>query len=253
MIAPGLFSDKDPSKMNNDSDKRNPPEEHTRIDFFTVMGHDLKSPLNAVESYLDIMQGKILGEDIDAYMPIIGNCFARLNQMRELITDVVDFSRLDSPETPRSLISVDLSKIAHAVLNSFSAQAQERNISISTEIEDAVIIEAEAKEIELIIRHLAGNAIKYNTEGGSVRVTVRRSGPSIELIVSDTGIGISEQDRQRLFQAFVRIKNKDTQDIRGTGLGLAIVKRLVDLYKGSISVASKPGIETVFSVVLPAL
>ena len=74
----------------------------------------------------------------------------------------------------------------------------------------------------------------------------------IELVVLDTGIGISEQDRQRLFQPFVRIKNKKTQDIRGTGLGLAIVKKLVELYQGSISVKSEPGKGTSFSAVLSA-
>lgn len=238
--------------MSDTPDKKNPPEEKTRIDFFTVLSHDLKSPLNAVESYLDIMQGKILGEDIDAYMPILANCFARLNQMRELITDVVDFSRLQSPSATRRLTSLDLSKIAHAVLKTFTSQAQERNITISPEIEDAVTIEAEAREIELILKHLVDNAIKYNNEGGSVLVTIRRSGPSVNLSVSDTGIGISEQDRQRLFQAFVRIKNKKTQDIRGTGLGLAIVKKLVELYQGSISVKSEPGKGTSFSAVLSA-
>lgn len=238
--------------MDDYPDEKKPADKAEQIDLYTVLGHDLKSPLNAVESYLDIMQGKILGEDIDSYMPILTNCFARLQQMRELITDVVDYSRLQSPSASRRLIAVDLSKIAHAVLNTFSAQAQERNITMTPEIEDAVTIEADAKEIELIIKHLVGNAIKYNTEGGSVHVTIKRSGPSIELRVSDTGIGISEEDRQRLFQAFVRIKNKDTQDIRGTGLGLSIVKKLVELYQGSISVKSEPGKGTTFSAVLSA-
>jgi two-component system phosphate regulon sensor histidine kinase PhoR len=234
--------------MNNQLREKQSEGGERSFDVFTVLSHDLKSPLNAVESYLDIMINRILGETIDSYMPILNNCVARLHQMRELITDVADWSSIQSPSSSRTLTTIDISKMAHAILDMYQEKARVRNIAVSAAIEDALTMKAVGKEINLILRHLIDNAIKYNKDNGSVAVAIRKADSHIDITVADTGIGMTAEEQSRLFQEFVRIKNNKTQGINGTGLGLAIIKKLVERYGGRISVESKPGIGTAFSL-----
>lgn len=220
------------------------------FDIFTVLGHDLKSPLNAVEAYLEIILGRVLGDSLDSYMPILEKSVARLHHMRELITDVVDWSRMQQPSPTRSLTTLDVSKITRSILDGYEKEAQGRNITVSADIEDNLTMKAAAREIELIVWHLMDNAVKYNRDNGSVSVTMKRAGPHIILNVADTGIGMNAQEQARLFGEFVRIKNSKTQDIRGTGLGLAIIKKLSELYQGTVSVESEPDRGTTFSLII---
>lgn len=236
--------------MNDQLREKRSEGEGTSFDIFTVLSHDLKSPLNAVESYLDIMTNKILGETIDPYMPILEKSIARLHQMRELITDISDWSRIQSTSTSRILTAIDVSMMAHTILDTYQEKARARNIAISAAIEDAVTMEAVGREIDLILRHLIDNAIKYNKDKGSVSVTVKKAGPYIDITVADTGIGMTAEEQARLFQEFVRIKNNKTQGINGTGLGLVIIKKLVDLYGGSVSIVSEPDQGTTVSLTL---
>lgn len=236
--------------MDDLPEKRPPADQGISFDIFTVLGHDLKSPLNAVESYLEIMRNRVLGDVLDPYMPILENSVARLNQMRELITDVVDWARIQQPSSSRSLTALDVSKTARAILDGYVKEAQTRNIAISTDIEDGLSIKAVAREIELIFRHLISNAIRYNKDKGSITLTIKREDSHIAVKMTDTGIGLSAEEQARLFGEFVRIKNSKTQDIRGTGLGLAIVKKLVELYQGTVSVESEPDNGSIFSLIL---
>jgi two-component system phosphate regulon sensor histidine kinase PhoR len=229
---------------------RQSSDKRVSIDIFTVLGHDLKSPLSAVESYLEIILNRVLGDGLDPYMPILENSIARLHQMRELITDVVDWSKIQQPSSSRSLSAMDASKTVRRILDGYVKEAQGRNITVSADIEDGLTMKAASNEIELIVRHLVDNAIKYNRDNGSVRITLKRAGPNIALNVADTGIGMTAEEQARLFVEFVRIKNSQTQDIKGTGLGLAIMKKLIALYQGTVSVESEPNIGTTFSVIL---
>jgi signal transduction histidine kinase len=236
--------------MDDLPEKKPPADQGISFDIFTVLGHDLKSPLNAVESYLEIIRTRVLGDDLDPYMQILENSVARLHQMRELITDVVDWARIEQPSSSRTLTLLDISKTAHAILDGYVKEAQTRNIAISADIEDGLTMKAVAKEIELIFQHLISNAIKYNKENGSVSLTIKKTDSHIAVTVTDTGIGLSSEDQARLFGEFVRIKNSKTQDIRGTGLGLAIVKKLVEFYQGAVSLKSEPDNGSTFSLIL---
>ncbi|HOW99175.1 MAG TPA: HAMP domain-containing sensor histidine kinase [Deltaproteobacteria bacterium] len=232
-------------------DEKAPEDKNSPFDVFTVLGHDLKSPLNAVEAYLEIIRGKVLGDSVDAYLAILGNSIARLHQMRELITDVVDWARIQTPDSPRSLTALDVGKTARGVIERHREAARAAGVSLSEEIEDGLTMQAVPREIELVIGHLVDNAIKYNRAGGAVRLVAGRAGSGIALNVSDTGIGLEPGEQALLFREFTRIKNGRTQDVRGTGLGLAIVKRLVGAYMGRIHVESEPDRGTTFCLFLP--
>lgn len=220
------------------------------FDIFTVLGHDLKSPLNAVDQYLQIIRDKMLGDNIESYLEIVERSLVRLIQMRELITDVTDWAKIQAPSAPRSLSTLDLSMTARVVLDGFQTEAQKRNIRISSEIEDGLTMRASSWEIDLIFRHLVGNAVRYNKEGGEVMLRMQKAGPRITVSVSDTGIGMSAEEQAQLFREFGRIKNKNTQSIKGTGLGLVIVKQLLEFYQGTLTLVSAPDRGTTFSLQL---
>jgi signal transduction histidine kinase len=105
-------------------------------------------------------------------------------------------------------------------------------------------------EIEIVLNNLISNAVKYNRDNGTVTVKLSDSPDEVVMTVSDTGIGMSEEERERLFGEFVRIKNDKTRNILGSGLGLNIVKRIAALYDGRVSVESTPDVGSTFSVVL---
>jgi signal transduction histidine kinase len=129
--------------------------------------------------------------------------------------------------------------------------AIQRNVKIHRDFSDQLLIKADPDEIEIILNNLLSNAVKYNKDGGEVHLGLSNGGSNIEVRVEDTGIGISEENMEKLFKDFTRIKTVETRNITGSGLGLSITKRMVEQYGGSISVDSKPGRGTVFFVSLP--
>ena len=128
--------------------------------------------------------------------------------------------------------------------------AKERNITIELKGDENIHFNADTGEIEIILNNLVSNAVKYNRDNGRVEVILKNQTDGITITVSDTGIGMSQEDTARLFEDFVRIKNEKTRNILGSGLGLSIVKKLTHLYNGDISVTSTPNEGTTFVVTL---
>jgi two-component system, sensor histidine kinase and response regulator len=222
-----------------------------RFQFLSVLSHELKSPLNAIEGYLKIMEEKQVGENLNDYMSMIDRSLVRIKSMRNLIIDMLDLTRLESGKKSRKLKMIDLKELAQMAIDTIKPMSIQHSISVISEIDDDVVFEADQDEIEIIFNNLLSNAVKYNRDGGEIRFYVRRTDSDIEIVVSDTGIGISDEDLPKLFEEFSRIKNNETRNISGTGLGLSITKKMIELYKGTIDIDSKPNFGTTFTVKLP--
>ena len=222
-----------------------------RFQFLSVLSHELKSPLNAIEGYLKIMEEKQVGENINDYMSMIDRSLIRIKGMRNLIIDMLDLTRLESGKKTRHLTKVDLNYLANMAIDTVKPMAIQHNVNIITDIDEEITITADSDEIEIIFNNLLSNAVKYNRENGEVQFIVRPYKSGIEIIVSDKGIGISEENLPKLFEEFSRIKTAETRNISGTGLGLSITKKMIELYNGSINVESEPGVGTTFTVRLP--
>lgn len=223
-----------------------------RFQFLSVLSHELKSPLNAIEGYLKIMQDKQVGDNIDDYQAMIDRSLVRIKGMRNLIMDLLDITRLESGAKKRDIKKIDLVEIAKLSKDTVEPLAIQKNVKIHLDLPESQIFNGDSNELEIIFNNLLSNAIKYNVESGNVYFCMDEKNGEIVLKVRDTGIGISEEDLPRLFGEFSRIKNSKTRDITGSGLGLNIVKRMVELYKGSISVESEPDKGTTFTIFLPA-
>ncbi len=222
-----------------------------RFQFLSVLSHELKSPINAVEGYLRIMQEKQVGENVEDYMEMIERSLVRMSGMRNLIMDMLDLTRIESGKKKRVLKQVDLAEIATLAIHTMVPMAIQRNVKMILSTDKPFLVTADSEELEIILNNLISNAVKYNIDNGKVDVVLNRKKDKVEIKVIDTGIGIKEDDQEQLFQEFSRIKTSQTKHISGSGLGLSIVKKMVELYKGEIKLLSKPGLGTTVSVILP--
>jgi signal transduction histidine kinase len=142
-------------------------------------------------------------------------------------------------------------EIARLAMDTIEPMAIQQNVKVYLHAPDKVIFNADKDELEIIFNNMISNAVKYNKEGGEVNICIKPKNDSIEITVKDTGIGMTEEESNMLFQEFVRIKNSKTRNITGSGLGLSIVKKLVEEnYDGSIEVESKPDVGSCFKVKL---
>ncbi|NLJ44046.1 MAG: hybrid sensor histidine kinase/response regulator [Bacteroidales bacterium] len=222
-----------------------------RYQFLSVLSHELKAPLNAVEGYLRMMQEKQSGELVDDYAIPIDRSLQRIQSMRNLIMDLLDFTKIRLERKEEKVEEVHLSTIASNAIVTVQPYAIQMEVTVSMNVISDAIMMADPTDLEIIFNNLVSNSVKYNKRGGKAEVTIDENDNEVIISFSDTGIGINETDRENLFSEFVRIKNEKTKNITGSGLGLSIVRKVVELYNGSIFVDSVPDIGTTFTVRLP--
>ena len=223
-----------------------------RFEFIRVLGHELKAPLNAVAGYLNLIKERSQGDNLAAYDEMIARSMIRIDGMNKLIHDLLDLTRIESGQKNRKPAMVDLVAAAQVAIEAVRPEAQTRNISVELHSNGSLPIMADAGELEMIFNNLLSNAVKYNRDGGSVDVALTRRKSQVVIAVADSGIGMTKDNIERIFDEFVRIRTKDTAQVDGTGLGLSIVKKLVQFYGGNISVESQPDMGTTITVVLNA-
>jgi len=235
--------------------KLNNQEKQLRNKFLAILSHELKLPLSAIEGYLRIMKDKLSGDRIEDYDEMINRSLERMKGIRSLITDLLDLTKIESDRQNRVKRKIDITDIAANSCDAITPLAIQKNVKITVEAEPKQLyFLAEPETMEIIFNNLISNAVKYNRDNGEVKCSITELPDYVEITVSDTGIGMSEDDLPKLFQEFVRIKNEKTVKITGSGLGLSITKKIVEeYYNGTISVKSTPDEGTTFTVKLPVV
>ena len=219
-----------------------------RFQFISVLGHELKAPINAIEGYLGIMSDKVLGSEIEKYDDMVNRSLVRIRGMKKMIADLLDLTRIESGKKVRHLDMVNVTEIAKMAIETVEVAARERNISIELHADDEIPMEADASEIEIIMNNLVSNAVKYNRDNGKVDIFIEQNDGKISISVKDTGIGMTQQEADSLFTEFKRIKNEKTRNILGSGLGLSILKKISAMYNGNVGVTSEPDVGSTFTV-----
>ena len=224
-----------------------------RFQFLSVLSHELKSPINAVEGYLNIMKDRQAGENLEDYDMMINRSLERIKGMRTLIMDLLDLTKLETGKKTRQFTKVDLCEIARISIDAMNLMAIQKNVKLHFECnEPNIYINGDSEDMEIIFNNLLSNAVKYNKNDGSVYCNIQSDAGKIKISVIDSGIGMAEEDIGKLFKEFTRIKNEKTKGISGSGLGLSIVKKLVEeLYSGTITIQSKPDEGTTFIIEFP--
>ena len=218
-----------------------------RFELIRVLGHELKAPLNAIEGYLHLIKEQPDAERLALY---VSRSLFRVSGMRKLIEDLLDMTQIESGHKNRHLTSVDVREVTQQAIETWKLDADSREIKIVLHSDDDVLMTADRGEIEMLLNNLLSNAVKYNRAGGEVTIRLAKQDSVVSIAVTDTGIGISDSERSRLFKEFVRIRNGKTRDIPGSGLGLSIVKKLAALYEGDVTIESTPDAGSTFAVSL---
>ncbi|HTW93031.1 MAG TPA: response regulator [bacterium] len=222
-----------------------------RFEFISVLAHELKSPLAAVEGYLRIIQEKSAGDSLAAYETMVGRSLTRLEGMRKMIFDILDLTRIESGQKKRELVETDLREAAQAAIETALQSARDRGVAIELHAPERAPLLADRGELDIIFNNLVSNAVKYNRENGRVDLTIAVDDEVATVACRDTGIGLSETEAQQLFREFIRIKNAKTKNILGSGLGLSTVKKLAtEYYGGDVRVESTPDVGSTFTVTL---
>lgn len=221
-----------------------------RFQFLSVLSHELKAPLAAVEGYLYNLRDHALGEDLSSYDKCVQRSLIRIEGMRKLIFDLLDLTRIESGQKRRELQKVRVFDAIEMAMENVATAAANREIRISFEGDRDIEMTADLNELLIMANNLITNAVKYNKDKGSVTIKLTENDQAISISVSDTGYGMTREEQAHLFDEFVRIRNDQTRGIEGSGLGLSILKKLSRLYGGDIEVQSESQVGSRFTVVL---
>ena len=209
-----------------------------RQDFTANVSHELKTPLTAISGYSELMEaGMVQGEEVKHYAKEIRH---NSNRLLSLINDIIHLSEMDRTEFEVPMQQVNLSELVRNNMERLRVSAEQRNVSIRY-IGETAYVYGNAELLEELLWNLCDNAIRYNVENGMVKVQVEKQKESVRLTVSDTGIGISAEHQNRIFERFYRVDKSRSKETGGTGLGLAIVKHIVAQHDAELLLESKPG------------
>lgn len=223
--------------------------EQMRREFTANVSHELKTPLHTISGCAEMLeQGGVRPEDQKKFVHLI---YTQAQRMITLVQDILYISHLDEGAVDMNRESIDMCLLTDKVIESLSQEAAKKHVSVYMNADGEVIYEGVPRLTESIIFNLVDNAIKYNREGGEVRVGLRADSRGVILEVADNGIGIPQEDQSRIFERFYRVDKSRSREIGGTGLGLAIVKHAAMLQNAQIKLSSRPGEGSTFTVIFP--
>lgn len=221
--------------------------------FVSMVSHELKAPIAAVYGFLKLISDeniKLTKEQVKDY---INRSMIRLDGLLKMVNDLLDISRMELKTVKKEIRKVCITEIIKSVLELFQIDIQRKSIQVEFDYQpNEFCINADFDEITRLYTNLISNAIKYNRLQGSVVIKIYHAGNFVVTEIKDSGIGLKEEEKKRLFSEFFRAKNEFTKNISGTGLGLSIVKRIVDSYSGKIEIESEYGTGTTFRIYLPS-
>ncbi|MCS7000931.1 MAG: tetratricopeptide repeat protein [Candidatus Kapabacteria bacterium] len=223
-----------------------------RTELLGIVTHDLKNLVASIKLSAGMLgHPKVLAKP-DLLQNSIARIFEVTQRMEHLITSLLDVSALESGSLSLEFDTVAVHRVVQSLVDRYQQFAEAKNITLLSSIEEGWI-SADPVRLEEVYDNLISNAIKYTPKGGEVRVLLARRGDMVRFVVSDTGPGFSDQDKEKLFQKFQRLSARPTGGESSTGLGLAIAKKLVDLMNGRIWLESTPGEGAIFYVEFPAV
>lgn len=220
--------------------------------FVSMVSHELKAPIAAVYGYLKLLSDGTMNLSQTQKTTFVDRSLYRLDSLLKMVNDLLDISRMELKKTQREIKEVNLVNELKAILELFQYEIGCKKITAELKSsENLPDMKADKDEIVRLFTNLISNSIKYNKQQGRIDINIYSSDNYSITEISDTGIGMNNEESKKLFQEFFRAKNEYTKGISGTGLGLSIVKRIIDSYAGKIEVESEYNKGTTFRVYLP--
>ena len=222
-----------------------------KSEFLATMSHELRTPLNAIIGFSEILRDEILGAINDEQKELILDVHTSGNHLLSMINDILDLSKIEAGKMDLQLETFSIKEAVTEVNTIVNALANRKQIQLSLELNQDVWIEADKIKFKQILYNLLSNAVKFTDERGKITTKFEVSGSALLGSVTDTGVGISAQDRAKLFQPFTQLDASSTRAHSGTGLGLALTNRLIQLHGGKIWVDSAIDEGSTFSFTFP--
>lgn len=219
-------------------------------EFLSVMSHEIRTPLNSIIGFTHLLSRQ---ETLPAQTEIFETLSFSSNHLLTLVNDILDFSKLQAGKLKLENIAFDLKNLAIKTLMMFRQQTDDKHIDLKYHIDPDLpsFVLGDPTRLGQILNNLLGNAVKFTNQGFVELSLGKTVDAQLEIKVSDSGIGMSSDEQQRIFEAFTQASSSTNRKYGGTGLGLSITKKLVTLQGGSISLSSIPGKGTTFMVQLP--
>ena len=225
--------------------------ERVRQDFVANVSHELKTPLTSIKGYAEALIDGAKNDEV-TLSNFLETIKFNAERMNKLITDLLELAKIESSDYQIAKTQVSLKSVVDECISVFKEEFEKKKLSIDVNIQNgAESVSVDRNKIELVLNNLIDNAIKYTPESGKVSVNAKPSGNFIEISVRDTGIGITSNEIDRIFERFYRVDKARSRELGGTGLGLSIVKHIVEAHCGRVWVESELNKGSIFIFTLP--
>jgi len=225
--------------------------DQAKTEFVSLTSHQLRTPVAAVKWYMDMLLSGNLGELSPKQEEYVNRIHKVNEEMVDLIDTLLNISRIETGSVKVELKQTNVIELTESILLELSSQIEEKRINIIKQYNDNLKnIESDSKLLRIVIQNLISNAIKYTPEGGSVSITFKDFLGDKAIIVSDTGIGIPEEEQDKVFTKLFRANNAKNIGSQGTGLGLYLIKSIIEAMGNSIDFVSKENKGSTFTIKL---
>jgi signal transduction histidine kinase len=222
--------------------------DNLKDEFVSSVSHELRTPLTSISGYVELLLEDEPVEERRSYLQIVER---NADRLLGLVSDLLFAARLQDGRLELQREPVDLRSLVVEAVESARPRAESAQVTLVADADDVPSVDGEPTRLAQLLDNLVSNAIKFTPSGGRVSVRLRAASDTVRLEVSDTGIGMSAAERERLFERFYRAQSALERQIQGTGLGLYISRAIVDAHGGRIGVESEPGKGTCFVIDLP--
>jgi two-component system phosphate regulon sensor histidine kinase PhoR len=225
-----------------------------KSDFVSMVAHEIRSPMNSVLAQLKVILDGLAGNVSEKQQEILGRASEKIRTLSDLSTDLLDLARIESGLVTQEKENLNIAEFLADQVAFYQAKAQAKDIRLELgPLPELPPVLANRSNMEEVLSNLITNALNYTPEGGSILVSVAKANDYLCISVKDTGIGITQEDLERIFDRFYRVKSEKTRFVTGTGLGLSIVKSIVQAHNGMVRVESDPDRGTTFYVYIPLI
>lgn len=223
--------------------------DETRRDFVANISHELKTPIGAIALLAETLQGAT--DDPAAVQKFASSLQREANRLGHIVQEIIELSRLQSATYVADSGMVSLNEVISDAVDRTQIAAEAKQMKVLADTSEQVFVVGNYEQLAIAVTNLIENAINYSEDNGQVGIALGKNGDNAEVVVTDSGVGIAIEDQARIFERFYRVDPSRSRETGGTGLGLSIVKHIAINHGGEISVFSKPGLGSTFTLSLP--
>ncbi len=230
--------------------------EAVKASFVSMVSHEVKSHLGAIEGYLSLLLSDETNSYTEENRKMMERMGLRAKALRTMVSDLMDIGAIETGKFFIKRVPIKVNEVINDAVQICIEKARKKRIELTDscrDLEEKLEILGDRDALVTVLRNLIDNAIKYTPECGHIKVNNKAEGKYVKISVSDDGIGMTGEEKAKIFNEFYRVRNEFTSHVPGSGLGLTLVKKLIDMHQGKIVVEAGPGKGSVFTIILPEI